>query len=149
LEEHGLIRVADTRIISGIIEKHYRVTAYRLSVERELLAPGAEGEDGALDAYLSLILDHARAEIRRSFRAGLIDLDAFAQYQPGAALGRMWLQLTPSQAETYHQRLKQLDREFAEHPPTPQEDETAQRYEVLIGIYPVLPSGKRADQVTR
>ena len=36
LEEHGLIRITSTRVVSGIIEKQYRVTAYRLSVERAL-----------------------------------------------------------------------------------------------------------------
>src|SRR4051794_28260662 len=38
LEVHGLIRVASSRIVSGIVEKRYEVTASRLSVDRALLS---------------------------------------------------------------------------------------------------------------
>ncbi|MFN8511837.1 MAG: helix-turn-helix domain-containing protein [Chloroflexia bacterium] len=34
LEERELIRVVESRVVQGIIEKQYGVTAYRLSVER-------------------------------------------------------------------------------------------------------------------
>src|ERR687885_168224 len=37
LEQRGLIRVTDTRIVSGIIEKRYQTVAYRLSIDRRLL----------------------------------------------------------------------------------------------------------------
>lgn len=138
LEEHGLIRVASTRVVSGIIEKQYRVVAYRLSVERELLSPQTEGQEGGLDVFLSLVLDHARAEIRRSVRAGLIDLRDFANEQHGLILGRRWLRMSPAQAEEYSRRLKQLDQEFQANPPDPG-SEPLQRYEFLMGLYPVLP----------
>src|SRR3954467_12474429 len=40
LEEHGLIQVTETRIVSGIIEKHYRAAAREFAIERSLLTPG-------------------------------------------------------------------------------------------------------------
>jgi DNA-binding transcriptional ArsR family regulator len=138
LEEHGLIRVADTKVISGIIEKHYRVTAYRLTVERDLLTPQPDGTDSGLDVFLSLVLDHARAEIRRSVRAGLIDLHNLATKQHGLILGRSWVSLTPAQAEAFNERLKQMGDEFFENLPDPG-DEPPRRYEMLLGFYPVLP----------
>src|SRR6476659_4447233 len=49
LEEHGLIRVVGTRIVSGIIEKQYRVLAYSIDIDRALLNLGTEGSDAALD----------------------------------------------------------------------------------------------------
>jgi DNA-binding transcriptional ArsR family regulator len=143
LEEHGLIRVAETRIISGIIEKHYRVTAYRLSVERELLTPQAEGAEDNLDVFLSLVLDHARAEIRRSVRSGLIDLADFAHERADFILGRHWLTLTASQATEYARRMKQIDIEFMQNPPPAQAGEEPRRYEGLLGLYPVLPPEER------
>lgn len=139
LEQHKLIRVADTRIVSGIIEKHYRVSAYRLTVARELLSPHGQGVARGIDVFMSLVLDHARAEIRRSIRAGLIDLVDFAEERPGLVLGRRWLSLTESQAAEYSRRLKQLGTEFEDHPPPMQAGEQAQRYEILLGLYPVLP----------
>ena len=54
LEEARLIRVAATRVVSGITEKRYEAATYRLSVDRALLAPGQSGEDG-LDVFLSVI----------------------------------------------------------------------------------------------
>jgi hypothetical protein len=41
--------------------------------------------------------------------------------------------------------LTELHREFAELTPEPG-DEPAQRYEMLLGLYPVLPSDAPADQ---
>ena len=144
LEEHQLIRVVDTRIVSGIIEKIYHVTAYRLSVERDLLASGDDHEQG-LDVFLSLILDHARAEIRRSVRAGLINLDALVSEQSsGLVLGRRWLQLTAAQAEAFMQGLKALEDSF-EKQDAPDTDAQVQRYELLIGLYPVLPPEQPAS----
>src|SRR3954467_13426431 len=39
LEEHGLISVSETRIVSGIIEKHYTAAAHEYYIERSLLTP--------------------------------------------------------------------------------------------------------------
>lgn len=41
-------------MVSGIIEKQYRVVAYQLSVERELLSPQADGQEGGLVAFIPL-----------------------------------------------------------------------------------------------
>lgn len=138
LEEHGLIRVTDSRVVSGIIEKQYRVTAYRLSVERNLLTPQATGDPSGLDVFLSLVLDHAQAEIRRSVRAGLISLDDLATEGHGIILGRHWVTMTPERAMAYNERLKELDKEFFEDAP-PSDDPQQRRYEILLGMYPVLP----------
>jgi DNA-binding transcriptional ArsR family regulator len=138
LEEHGLIRVTDSRVVSGIIEKQYRVTAYRLSVDRNLLSPHAPGDPGGLDVFLSLVLDHAQAEIRRSVRAGLINIDALATERQGLALGRHWVMMSPERAAAYSERLKALDKEFFEDAPPAEGPQ--QRYEILLGIYPVLPA---------
>src|SRR5215211_5670272 len=40
LEEHGLIQVTETRIVSGIIEKHYVAAAKEYAIERSLMTPG-------------------------------------------------------------------------------------------------------------
>ena len=38
LEEHGLIRVVNTRLVSGIVEKTYRATAYLFVFSDEVFA---------------------------------------------------------------------------------------------------------------
>jgi DNA-binding transcriptional ArsR family regulator len=135
LEEHGLIRVSSTRVVSGIIEKQYQVTAYRLSVDRALLAPDDTGGD-SLDAFLSMILDHAKSEIKKSARAGLIEVSEHKSLQErGLLLGRRWIRMSPAQADEFLLRLKELEREFE----TAQSSEETLLYEILLGLYPTEP----------
>jgi DNA-binding transcriptional ArsR family regulator len=133
LEEHGLIRVSGTRVVSGIIEKHYSAAAQRLSVDRSLLSPGdGDAEDG-LGVMLSVILDEARSEIRRSARAGLIDLAEEAQGESNLILGRRWMRISPERAHEFFKRLMDLQDEYESTP-----DEDAIAYEFLAGLYPTL-----------
>ncbi|HMQ33537.1 MAG TPA: helix-turn-helix domain-containing protein [Chloroflexaceae bacterium] len=138
LEEHELIRVHATRVVSGIIEKQYAVTAYRLSVDRALFNP--EPTEGAgLEVFLSFVLDHARAEILRSVAAGLIAPRAPTPEdgEGGLSLGRLWLRLTPAQREELERRVKALHLEYADQQAAP-DNPAAQYYEVLVGTYPVI-----------
>src|SRR5436189_3070665 len=48
LEEYGLVRVVSTRVVSGIIEKQYRVTAYSLRPDPAIFAPGGIPADEGL-----------------------------------------------------------------------------------------------------
>jgi DNA-binding transcriptional ArsR family regulator len=92
LEEHDLIRVRSTRVVSGIIEKQYEVTAYRISVARELFNP----DQSSMEVFLSFVLDHARAEILKSMAAGLIAPHPPSEedHEGGLNLGRFWMRLT-------------------------------------------------------
>ncbi len=116
LEEHGVLRVASTRIVSGIIEKRYRAVARRLRVDRVLLDPTTSGHDEVLDLLLYSILDTTRRDldtIRAAVGSGIIDLSATApphrRVQVVKTLGR----LTPEQAATFNQRIQQLVQEFS------------------------------------
>lgn len=139
LEEHALIRVRSTRLVSGILEKQYEPTAYRLSVERELLSPLAPTAPAVerLDVFLSFVLDHARAEIKKSIAAGLIDTTASSLDEGGLNIGRFWMRLTPAQHGEWEQRIKQLQLEYAAQQATP-DDPEARYYEFLLGVYPVI-----------
>lgn len=146
LEEHRLIRVLTTRIVSGIIEKQYAVTAYRISVDRALFAPEIDGTHAGLDVFLSFVLDHAHVEIQRSIAAGLIDPGAPTPKAGGLLLGRLWMRLAPDERDEFNQRLHALHTEFAARQ-APDDDPNAQYYEVLIGIYPVIaPPDNQQEQ---
>lgn len=137
LEEHALIRVAATRVVSGIIEKQYEVTAYRISVDRALLAPEAPEPHTGLDVFLSFVLDHAHAEIRRSVAAGLIDLAAPTLKEGGLSLGRLWMRLSEAQRAELERRQKALLLEYAAEQ-AGADDPEARFFEFLLGSYPVL-----------
>lgn len=140
LEGRDLIRVAETRVVSGLVEKRYRVTAYRLSVDRTLLSPDATGGTEGIDTFLSVVLDHTRSEIQRSVAAGLVNLDQKSPRQRGLVLGRKWLRLTPEEAEAFYLRLMALEGEFsALHPAGEDTDLPGQLYELLLGLYATVP----------
>lgn len=148
LEERGLLTVASTRLVSGIVEKRYRTTAYRLSVDKSLIGPTEQGSD-ALDTYLSVVLDEARGEINRSVAAGLIDLE-----QTGAdeiaprrlVLGRNWGRMTPSQVAEFSRRQYDLWLFLEEAAKTNADDPEAQLYEALFAFYPTLTSGRSSTE---
>lgn len=143
LEEHDLIRVVDTRIVSGIIEKQYQTAAARLTVDRGLLAPGAGSVeiDEGLEVLLSVILDEARTEIRRAVRAGMISLAPESDHERALVLGRRWMRLTPERMTEFIKRLGQLQLEYEQDPDT---GDDAIAWEFLLGVYPTL---RRADEV--
>ncbi|MCU0495598.1 MAG: helix-turn-helix domain-containing protein, partial [Chloroflexaceae bacterium] len=139
LEEHGLIRVSSTRVVSGIIEKQYQVTAYRISVSRKLLANDGTDGDAAegVEALLSFLLGHTESEIRKSFQAGLINPASTKLSQDGIVLGRNWLRLTPQQAQELSDQMFDVLLAFARQQ-APADDSNSRYYEVLQGFYPVV-----------
>ena len=160
LESHDLVAVAETRFAAGITEKRYRVTAYRLSVDRSLLG-GAAGGGDPLDVLLSVILDEVAGEIRRSIASGLIDIEGGGD--TGIAprrllIGRSWFRLTDEEVAELDRRYQELwtpflDQEVdlagqpAADDPDPavsgRTSEDRRLYEWLIGFYPVAePSGE-------
>jgi DNA-binding transcriptional ArsR family regulator len=153
LVKHGLIHVAETRLVSGIVERRYRVTAYRLSFDRSLFNIAETGEEG-LEVWLSLVLDEVRSEIHRSVRAGLIDLGRSADHDMAPrrlVLGRKWLSLTPEDFAEFNRRYDELMETFDVDPwaqsADPRPDATL--YELVLGFYPTLPpTAESGDDVS-
>ena len=157
LESHDLVAVAETHVVAGITEKRYRVTAYRLSVDKSLL--GGLGSDQApLEVYLSVVLDEVATEIRRAVAAGLIDFDGTGQaaIQPRRMMvGRDWYRFTDAQVEEFARRYLEFNRHFADQeldgPTDVPSDATApdaKLYEWLIGFYPVVPPDGEGEDPT-
>lgn len=137
LEEHGLIRVVGTRLVSGIVEKQYQATAYKLTVDRALFTPtdAAPSAYEGLDVFLSAVLDYTHSDMMRSVRAGLADPDKEAPPERKLHVGRQWFWLTAEEARAFMERLGELEDEFRHrHGDTPAEG--TQLYEFLVGFYP-------------
>lgn len=137
LEERGLIRVVDTRIVSGIIEKQYQAIAHSFSVQRSLLnlneQDTAEGDNTFLAHILSLF-DTAKAEISRSAEAGLFKQSGEASNKFNMVRGLS--RLNPEQAEAFSQRLLEVVKEFETI--CNEENENGQDYGLVLGLYPVV-----------
>ncbi len=145
LEGADLIRVAATRLVSGIVEKRYAAASYRIGVDRALLSPAASGDDG-LEVLLSIMFDQVRTEIRRSVAAGLIDLDRSRDDDKGPnslVLGRKWLLMRPEETAEFLDRLDQVQHDYQGQDPMPSEflsdaPPGSQLYELLLGFYPAV-----------
>lgn len=140
MEQHGLLRVVGTRLVSGILEKSYRATAYLFLFDQEVFAStDTSGETPPIPA-LRFTFESAKNQLQESIAQGLVDLS------PGAPLHRsllsMWNmnRLAREQAEAFYSRLAALLEEFQQQLPAQsaaQSGETPQDYRIFLMLFPV------------
>jgi DNA-binding transcriptional ArsR family regulator len=149
LERHGLIRVVETRLVSGIQEKTYRASAY-LFVFQDF-TPLAEGGLPPLDAVVSSIFHITEEELRAAIARGRIDLRDEAP--PERALHNDWrlLRLTGEEAASLAARLDALLDEYPDMLDAPATGEEAdgdrRTYRLLTTMFPThqLPPPERRE----
>lgn len=139
LEKHGLIQVAETQIVSGILEKHYQITAHSITIDRELLSAGVSKDEKAA-AVMSLLdstLDAVRADMVRLVKGIMEDETIEAKFSGRRGqITRENARLTPAQAEAFNQRLLALMEEFRNM--SPPEGEDSHIYSFTVVFNPVL-----------
>jgi predicted ArsR family transcriptional regulator len=139
LEKHGLIKVAETQIVSGIIEKHYQITAHSITIDRELLSAGVSKDEKAA-AVLSLLdstLDAVRADMIRLVKGIMEDEVVEAKFTGRRGqITRENARLTPAQAEAFNERLLALMEEFRNMSVPESEDSNIYGFTVVFN--PVL-----------
>ncbi|HVA92038.1 MAG TPA: helix-turn-helix domain-containing protein [Chloroflexota bacterium] len=138
LEQHGLIRVVETRLVSGITEKRYRATAYLFTYKD--LEPGEgetplQGLEIAAGSYFSITAE----EVRESIREGrLLPEGSGAPPERTLQLGWHLPRLRPEEAITLGQRLHNLLHEYeslGEGAP----NAGCETYRVLYALFPTHP----------
>jgi DNA-binding transcriptional ArsR family regulator len=138
LEEHGFIRVAGTRMVSGIQEKRYQVTALSFRVERSLLS-GAGGES-AVAGVLDAIFDKARSEIMAGIHAGLIDMSEEKPERRRMTLSFSHARLSPASVRKILRQIEKLSHVDAV------EEADGAHYGLVIGFYPRAIHEERKDR---
>ena len=128
LEERGFIRVAATRIVSGIQEKRYQATARSFRVERSLIT-GA-GSEVAMAGALDAIFDKARGEIMAGLRNGAINLDPKDPKRHRMGLWASHARMSPASVK----RVMRLVEKLAEAGEA--DDPDGADYGLLVGFYP-------------
>jgi DNA-binding transcriptional ArsR family regulator len=133
LEQHGIIRVVDTRPKVGAIEeKVYRITAYQFVIARHLVNADKGDLPEGIRAVLDATFDEVRHEIERNVRHGIIDLQALSP-QPQALLTRRGVfVLTAEQAQQLHQDLSALMMRYGEIVP----QDNSHEYGFTISLFP-------------
>lgn len=128
LEERGFIRVAGTRVVSGILEKRYQVAARSFRVDRTLLT-GA-GAEPAMSKAIDAVFEKTRIELVEGLRSGVIDPESDLPDRRRFGLWATHARLSPASVK----RVMRLVEKLAEVD-TDQDPEGAE-YGLLVGFYP-------------
>ena len=140
LEERALIRVVDTRIVSGIVEKQYQAAAFNYRVDRELFSLTSEAGKEGLNVMLTGLLDDTREDIQKSAEADVLDVSpSEGDDKPlnrSLLISRKTLNLSPEAAESFYRRLKALVKEYADLAETASPDDHP--YGLLVALYPSI-----------
>ncbi|MEV6354790.1 helix-turn-helix domain-containing protein [Streptomyces hydrogenans] len=113
LEAAGLIKVAQTRMVSGIQESQYQVAQFALRLSRDLLA--APGNAGDLADAFAATLNDFRDRLVRDIISGRFQPEAEAGAKPdplGPMVVALDRRLTPERATEFRSRLGALMEEF-------------------------------------
>lgn len=143
LEEHGLIRVTDTRIVSGIIEKQYDAAASHYRIRKALLAPGQQDSDDGLDMLIDAVVEPMREDIRKSLATGLIGTGDDTPNNRALRIWRDASRLPAEQADKFYTRLEALLKEFGCDNEDEDAVEDATDYALLLFLYPTTSYKKR------
>jgi DNA-binding transcriptional ArsR family regulator len=138
LEERSLIRVVDTRIVSGIVEKQYQAAALSYRVDRELFSLTSQAGKEGLNVMLTGLFDDTREDIQTSAEADVLDVSPHEgddkPLNRSLLISRNTLQLKPETAEEFYRRLKALVREYVQESTT--EGVGKNPYGLLVALYP-------------
>ncbi|HWG84995.1 MAG TPA: helix-turn-helix domain-containing protein, partial [Deinococcales bacterium] len=110
LEKHGLIRVVASRVVSGIIEKHYQVTALQFQPHKSLFTPG--GPDESVNSLITGVLDSARDNLVAALRSGLAVPSDDAPEGRKLLIQSGLVAFTREEADRFRSRLQDLIAEF-------------------------------------
>jgi DNA-binding transcriptional ArsR family regulator len=139
LEEHGLVQVVDTRIVSGIIEKIYYITALSITVDPTLFLPSNTENTEGLQMVLTSVLDSTRQDILQSVKAGLITLskDA-ADDTPDQKVTRFMLykQVSRLPQDKFADFVHRLEALLHEMTDAESEEPADQNYALMLAFYP-------------
>ena len=128
LELHGFIRVAETRMVSGILEKRYQASAHGYRVDHALLT--GSGSQTAISGALDAIFTKARHEILQAMASGAIPSDPEDPNRKRMGLWASHARLSPKSVK----RVMRLVEQLADF--DTDEDPDGNEYGLLLGFYP-------------
>ncbi|WP_218082655.1 winged helix-turn-helix domain-containing protein [Anthocerotibacter panamensis] len=138
LEEHHLIRVTHTRLVSGILEKHYQATAYSFLVDRTLLTLKVAQRNEGLEAVLDYVLRQTATDIQASVQSGSVDLSQTAPDLQALLARRRVVHISPEKAQSVYCRLTELLTELLSENPGPEDHPMP--YALALAFYPTQPT---------
>jgi DNA-binding transcriptional ArsR family regulator len=153
LEEHGILVVTGSRLVSGIVEKRYQLVAANIAVDRAILSARDEHVDEALHSVLATIFSTAQEDIQGAIRAGIASLhEGEVGNREPIVLSKGLDRLSPERAAEFRERVRALVAEFGSDPGGIPEDRRDDRlYGLVLAFYPMvdLPSPTSSGRAPR
>lgn len=135
LEEHGLVKVAETRIVSGIIEKRFQAVSSKLDINPELLSFSELSGRENINTILISTIDATRDDLLRSLQARAFEIDHGAPQQPRHVLiNRVLSRIPEDRAIEFKDRLAALLEEFG----AADQEGDLQPFALTIAYYPAF-----------
>lgn len=136
LEKHGLIVLVETRLISGIVEKHYQVAARTVRVAKHLLSPGDGGASEGLSIAVNTFFDAARDDLHQAVQEGAVEWDDEGERHKGLSLRTGTLRLSDKQASDLYRELIALYERFAAISDTQSASADVRPYRTFTVLFP-------------
>lgn len=137
LEKLGLIEVAETRMVSNMVEKVYRSSADVLDVDPALFRFSKEGENETIYMAAASTIDATREDILRSLQARQFQLEQGAQEHPRRfIINRVISRVPEERVEKFQERLIALLKEFEAENDTSSRKPDLQPYALTVAFYP-------------
>jgi len=127
LENHGLLQVAETRVVSGIVEKLYRAPGLRLSIAREMFD---KGDETPLVPMFSGLLNQVLDDLQQLLAPGQPDV-----LRKSISIGTHTLRLRPTRVEAVGRQIEQFIQEL-EAKEEAQTQEALRNYTFFFVCYP-------------
>jgi DNA-binding transcriptional ArsR family regulator len=151
LEERNLIRVTDTRIVSGILEKQYQAAALSYRVNKALFSLTAQAGKEGLNVMLTGLFEDTKEDIQQAVEEGIIDVSAdetdVKSLHRSLLISRNTLYMTPEDAEQFYSRLRELVREYVRDDDHAAQDALGEKsYGLMVALYPCLRLGTKVPE---
>ncbi|MCJ7625942.1 MAG: helix-turn-helix domain-containing protein [Anaerolineaceae bacterium] len=131
LEQNNFIEVAETKVISGIIEKHYRVVSNKIAISADLLS----GTDIGSESILSMAAGRFKNtldDIQKSFQKPRDE-----ETSQNVSLSRVMVRLSQDQAQEFLKNLLDLSEEFAMRGEDHTIEENTNTFGFTYAFYPI------------
>ena len=139
LEEHGILVVTGSRVVSGIVEKRYQVVAGQIGIDRTILSATDSGVDEALHGILSTLFATAEQDIQAAVRSGIASLHGGhdADEREPVILSKSVDRLSPARATEFRERLRALIAEFEPGAGSAERSPDDRLYGLVLAFYPM------------
>jgi len=137
LEKLGMIGVAETRMVSNMVEKLYQSNADVLDVDPSLLKVSKGSENESFGILVSSTIDATREDIIRSLQARQFQLEQGAPEKTRRfILNRAVSRVSEERVTEFQDRLLELVQEFEAEDEKPPRKSKLQPYALTVAFYP-------------